>query len=121
MQNCVSLRSPILDFGSKGPSKIEKHPIFDVLAHKNTESSLFLNRFSSNRATNACIAKPRVATEPDVLFWVRGAVKKRKTNSRRKVAGSNPVRGDCFCMLINGNNPKVLLISLLGVVQKNNT
>ena len=58
----------MFDFGSRGPSKIEKHLIFDVFAHKTSVSSLFLNRFSSNRAQNACIAKPRVATELDVSF-----------------------------------------------------
>ena len=78
-------------------------------------------RVVTNRAQNACIAKPRVATELDVLFWVRGAVRKRKCDSRRKVASSNPGIGDCFCILINENNPKVLVFSLLGVVQRNNT
>ena len=75
MQNCVKWRSPIFDFRSRGPSKIEKHLIFDVFAHKTCVSSLILNRFSSNRAQNACIDKVHVTFEAKFYLGSCGSSK----------------------------------------------
>ena len=75
MQNCVSLRSPIFDFGSGGPSKFEKHPIFDVFEGFSPITLVFLNRFTSKRAQIACMNKLHVTSKPIIFFGGQGAVK----------------------------------------------
>ena len=52
--------SPIFDFGSGGPSKFEKHPIFEVFEGFSPIKLVFLNRFTSKIAQNACINKLHV-------------------------------------------------------------
>ena len=78
MQNCVSLRSPIFDFGSGGPSKIKKHPIFDVFEGFSPITLVFLNRFTSKMAQNACINKLHVTSRPTIFLWCQGTVKFEK-------------------------------------------
>ena len=78
MQNCVSLRSPIFDFGSRGPSKFEKHPIFDVFEGFSPITLVFLTRFTSKRAQNACINELNVNSRPIILQGCQGAVKIEK-------------------------------------------
>ena len=78
MQNCVSLRSPIFDFGSGGPSKFEKHPIFDVFEGFSPITLVFLNRFTSKRVQNACINELHVNSRPIIFWGCQGAVKIEK-------------------------------------------
>ena len=64
---------PIIFWGCQGAVKIiKKHPIFDVFEGSSPITLVFLNRFTSKMAQNACINKLRVISKPIILGGVRG-------------------------------------------------
>ena len=63
-----ALTRPDFLFWVWGPSKFEKHPIFDVFEGFSPITLVFLNRFTSKMAQNACINKLRVTSRP-ITLW----------------------------------------------------
>ena len=76
MQDCVSLRSLIFDFGSAGPSKIEKHPIFDVFEGFSPITLVFLNRFTSFKNGAKCVYRQAACKCDAANFWGSGGPSK---------------------------------------------
>ena len=58
--------------------KIEKHPIFDVFESFSPITLVFLNRFTSKRAQNACINELHVNLRSNLFGGVSGGRKIEK-------------------------------------------